>query len=190
MADFFFESQWKPCYCSSHKEAITSCDGNKVLVSQNNVLSLSTKLQLEEVSDTLYTRPSYLSEISKVMPFVIGSTATTAKTTVGSTFTVHSTIVEMLQDKINGGQNPRWSDCDCKPCTRWSSSPKQSLYVRSEGLTGSFHCASFLILVHQLLTLYFSFLFYFQILHFQLRKKFDISLSIVFFFSLPLSQTF
>ncbi|KAL0542386.1 hypothetical protein IC582_022492 [Cucumis melo] len=133
MADFFFESQWKPCYCSSHKEAITSCDGNKVLVSQNNVLSLSTKLQLEEVSDTLYTRPSYLSEISKVMPFVIGS-PTTAKTTVGSTFTVHSTIVEMLQDKINGGQNPRWSDCDCKSCTRWSSSPKQSLYVRSEGV--------------------------------------------------------
>lgn len=142
MADFFFESQWKPCYCSSHKEAITSSDGNKVLVSQNNALSLSTKLQLEEVSDTLYTRPSYLSEISKVMPFVVGSTMTAKTTTaVGSTFTVHSTIVEMLQDKINGGQNPRWSDCDCKPCTRWSSSPKQSLFVRSEGLKGNFDCA-------------------------------------------------
>lgn len=146
VADFFYESEWKPCYCSSQKEAIiTSGDCNKILVS-DKALSLSTKLiQLEEVSDTLYARPSLLSELSKVTvnelrrlkvkPFVLGSIP---KPAVGSTFTVNSNIVEMLQDKINGGQNPRWSDCDCKVCTSWSSSSKQSLFVCSQSPKGNF----------------------------------------------------
>ncbi|KAG7035517.1 putative lysophospholipase BODYGUARD 3, partial [Cucurbita argyrosperma subsp. argyrosperma] len=140
VADFFYESEWKPCYCSSHdQEAISSGDGNKILVSEKG-LSLSTKLKLEEVSDTLYTRPSLLSDLSKVTvnelrrlkvkPFVVGSTANAA---VRSTFTVNSTIVEMLQEKINGGQSPRWSECNCKLCSCWSSSTKQSLFVRSQG---------------------------------------------------------
>ena len=144
VADFFYESEWKPCYCSSHdQEAISSGDGNKILVSEKG-LSLSTKLKLEEVSDTLYTRPSLLSDLSKVTvnelrrlkvkPFLIGSTANAA---VRSTFTVNSTIVDMLQEKINGGQSPRWSECNCKLCSCWSSSSKQSLFVRSQGPKGN-----------------------------------------------------
>ncbi|XP_023521396.1 probable lysophospholipase BODYGUARD 3 [Cucurbita pepo subsp. pepo] len=139
VADFLFESEWKACYCCSHKEAISSSDGNKILVSEK-ALSLSTKLQLEEVSDTLYTRPSLLTELSKVAvaelrrlkvkPFVVGSAG---KAAVGSTFAVNSTVVEMLKEKINVGQNPRWSECDCKRCTSCCSSSKQSLFVRSQG---------------------------------------------------------
>ncbi|KAL2523281.1 AB hydrolase-1 domain-containing protein [Forsythia ovata] len=65
--DYLIEAESKPCYCSSAKEAITS--SGKILVSEHGeskILRLtSTKLQLEEISDTLYTRPSLLSEVSK-----------------------------------------------------------------------------------------------------------------------------
>lgn len=138
VADFFFEAEWKPCYCSSSKEAITN--SGKILVSEqgeSKIVSLSsTKLQLEEISDTLYTRPSLLSEVSKLT-----MRETTKKgSTVRSTFTVNSTIVEMLQGKI-GGQLchpiPRWSDCDCKSCTSWTSSCKETLFVRADGPKGN-----------------------------------------------------
>ncbi|KAH0975130.1 hypothetical protein GBA52_017029 [Prunus armeniaca] len=132
VADFFIEAEWKPCYCSSSKEAITS--SGKILVSEQGeskiVCLSSTKLQLEEISDTLYTRPSLLSEVSKL------TMKETKKGTVRSTFTVNSTIVEMLQGKIGGQQChpiPRWSDCDCKFCTSWTSNSKETLYVRTEG---------------------------------------------------------
>ncbi|KAJ4711799.1 Alpha/beta hydrolase-1 [Melia azedarach] len=68
VADFFIEADWKPCYCSSAKEAITS--SGKILVSEQGkskiVCLSSSKLQLEEISDTLYTRPSIVSEVSKL----------------------------------------------------------------------------------------------------------------------------
>lgn len=135
VADFFIEAEWKPCYCSSSKEAITS--SGKILVSEQGeskiVCLSSTKLQLEEISDTLYTRPSLLSEVSKL------TMKETKKGTVRSTFTVNSTIVEMLQGKIGGQQChpiPRWSDCDCKFCTSWTSNSKETLYVRTEGPKG------------------------------------------------------
>lgn len=143
VADFFFEAEWKPCYCSSSKEAITN--SGKILVSEQGeskiVCLSSTKLQLEEISDTLYTRPSLLSEVSKLT-----MRETTKKgSTVRSTFTVNSTIVEMLQGKI-GGQLchpiPRWSDCDCKFCTSWTSSCKETLFVRADGPKGNEHCYS------------------------------------------------
>lgn len=143
VADFCFESEWKPCYCSSPKEEAISSRGNKILVSDKGLCS-SARLQLEEVSDTLYTRPSLVAELSKVTaaelrrlkvkPFL----PPPPKPAVGSTFTVNSTIVEMLQDKINGRQYPiaRWSDCDCKLCTCWCSS-KKSLFVRAQGPKGN-----------------------------------------------------
>ncbi|TQD98957.1 hypothetical protein C1H46_015427 [Malus baccata] len=132
VADFFIEAEWKPCYCSSSKESITG--SGKILVSEQGeskiVCLSSTKLQLEEISDTLYTRPSLLSEVSKLSMKVI------KKGTVRSTFTVNSTIVEMLQGKI-GGQHlhpiPRWSDCDCKFCTSWTSNCKETLFVKTDG---------------------------------------------------------
>ncbi|XP_068306423.1 probable lysophospholipase BODYGUARD 3 [Pyrus communis] len=132
VADFFIEAEWKPCYCSSSKEAITG--SGKILVSEQGeskiVCLSSTKLQLEEISDTLYTRPSLLSEVSKL------SMKEIKKGTARSTFSVNSTIVEMLQGKI-GGQHlhpiPRWSDCDCKFCTSWTSNCKETLFVKTDG---------------------------------------------------------
>ncbi|OIT26760.1 PREDICTED: probable lysophospholipase BODYGUARD 3 [Nicotiana attenuata] len=150
--DFIIEAEWKPCYCSSTKEAITS--SGTILVSEQGeskivCLTSSSKLHLEEISDTLYTRPSLVSEVSKSTvnelkrrkldnAAVIQQSCERLKNgSVRSTFTVNSTIVEMLQGKIGGQKshdlNPRWSDCDCKTCNSWSSSSKDSLFVRVDG---------------------------------------------------------
>lgn len=148
LADFFVEAEWKPCYCSSGKEAIT-CSG-KILVSEQGepkiVCLSSSKLQLEEISDTLYKRPSLVSEVSnltvtelrrlKVDKPIVKSCEKVNKGTLRSTFTVNSTIVEMLQGRIGRHRlHPiaRWSDCNCKFCTSWTSSSKETLYVRAEG---------------------------------------------------------
>lgn len=153
VADSFIEAEWKPCYCSSPKEAITS--SGKILVSErgeSRIVSLSsTKLELEEISDTLYARPSLVSELSKVTinelkrikvdGKVVQSCKKIKKSTVrsSSTCSVNSTIVEMLQEKI-GGQKllpiPRWSDCDCNFCTSWSTYGKRTLFVKAEGAKG------------------------------------------------------
>ena len=149
--DLLIEAEWKPCYCSSTKEAITS--SGKILVSEqggeSKIVSLSsTKLLLEDISDTLYSRPSLVSEVSRltlnelkrlkledpILQSKRGSTCSAA-------FTVNTTIVEMLQGKIERQEvHPvtRWSDCDCKFCTSWiSSSPsttsKSTLFVKSQG---------------------------------------------------------
>lgn len=154
LADFFIEAEWKPCYCSSAKEAITS--SGKILVSEQGeskiVCLSSTKLQLEEISDTLYVRPSLVSEVSKstvkelkrlkLESSMIQSCEKIKKGTVRSTFTINSTIVEMLQGRIGGQQShpiPRWSDCDCKTCTSWTSSTKETLFVRTDGAKGNDH---------------------------------------------------
>ncbi|XP_059662141.1 probable lysophospholipase BODYGUARD 3 [Cornus florida] len=146
--DFFIEAEWKPCYCSSAKEAITS--SGQILVSERGeskiVCLSSSKLQLEEISDTLYTRPSLVSDVSKstvselrrlkMEKTMIHSCEKVKKGSVRSTFTINSTIVEILQGKMGGQQSqpiPRWSDCDCKTCTSWTSSCKETLFVRAEG---------------------------------------------------------
>ncbi|KAJ9173787.1 hypothetical protein P3X46_016891 [Hevea brasiliensis] len=146
IADFLIEAEWKPCYCTSAKEAITSC--GKILVSEQGeskvVCLSSSKLELEEISDTLYARPSLLSEVSKltvnelerIKKNLLRTCEKTKKGTVRSTFTINSTIVEMLQGKIEGQQThpiPRWSDCDCKHCTSWTTSSQETLFVKAEG---------------------------------------------------------
>ncbi|KAJ9555693.1 hypothetical protein OSB04_010307, partial [Centaurea solstitialis] len=154
--DFFIEAEWKPCYCSSPKQAITEKSG-KILVSEKGeskkiVCLTSSKLQLEEISDTLYSRPSLVAEVSKttVKEFkrrkvndtttvVSSSTMTTTsvnKSTIRSSFTVNNTIVEMLQEKIGAHKShpiPRWSDCDCETCNSWSNSCKDALFVHTDG---------------------------------------------------------
>ncbi|XP_043716183.1 probable lysophospholipase BODYGUARD 3 isoform X2 [Telopea speciosissima] len=152
LTDLLIEAEWKPCYCSSAKEAITS--SGKILVSEQGeskiVCLSSSKLQWEDLSDTLYSRPSLVSDLSKstvkeLKRLKIEAT-TTIRTrersnkngTLRSTFTINSTIVEMLQGKIGGQRShpiPRWSDCDCITCTSWSSSSscKETLFVRAEG---------------------------------------------------------
>ncbi|GMH26662.1 hypothetical protein Nepgr_028505 [Nepenthes gracilis] len=151
VADFFIEAEWKPCYCSLASEAITS--SGKIIVSEQGEskivrLTSSSKLQLEDVSDTLYRRPSLVSEVSrstvnelrrlKLEAAVSRSSfekMMNKKGTVQSSFTVDSNIAEMLQGKIGGQQShpiPRWSDCDCKTCTSWTSS-EETLFVQLDG---------------------------------------------------------
>ncbi|KAM7259102.1 hypothetical protein ACFE04_014843 [Oxalis oulophora] len=157
VADFFIEAEWKPCYCSSTKEAITA--SGKILVSEKGESKIvclnSSKLQLEEISDTLYVRPSFVSEVSrftvdelkKLKVEGIISTNNNNNNNVGmikkgrgtsskTTYTINSAIVEMLRDKIRGTKShlsptPRWSDCDCKFCNSWTSSCKDTLFVKT-----------------------------------------------------------
>ncbi|XP_075484728.1 putative lysophospholipase BODYGUARD 3 [Primulina tabacum] len=137
MADFFMEAEFKPCYCWSAKEAITSYNG-KILVSEqreSRTLHLTwNKLQLEEISDTLYTRPSLMSDISKSSIIHSSKKLNTRAGAVRSTYTVNSTSVRMLQERVTGPKQtfpiPRWSDCDCKTCTSWMTSCKNTLYVK------------------------------------------------------------
>ncbi|XP_031494065.1 probable lysophospholipase BODYGUARD 1 [Nymphaea colorata] len=154
VVDFFVENEWTPCYCSSGSDAIIS-SGN-IMVSEQGRMKIvcisADKLQLEDISDTLYSRPSIFSEIS-------GWTAARVRQIKGmeeagrsnkapsrdrrrngmlrSRYRINSTIVEMLQGKIGRQMDrllPRWSDCYCSKCTSWVTSPKQSLYVRANGL--------------------------------------------------------
>lgn len=143
--DMLVESEWRPCYCSSSaaKEAIT-CSG-KILVSEqggeSKIVSLSsTKLHLEDISDTLYSRPSLVSEVSRLTMNELkrfkleDPVLHQSKRSRCSSFTVNTTIVEMLQGKI-GKQDVqhRWSDCDCKECISWNDpSSKSILYVKSQ----------------------------------------------------------
>ncbi|KAL7597453.1 probable lysophospholipase BODYGUARD 1 [Lactuca sativa] len=144
--DFFMEDEWKPCYCSSPKETIIN-SGN-ILVSEKGevekiVCLTSTKLHLEEISDTLYSRPSLAVEVSKTTvkrrKVVVTSVSKTKNVQSHSPpFMVNNTIVEMLQEKIGRRHKPhrvpRWSDCDCDTCNSWShSSCKDTLFVHIGG---------------------------------------------------------
>ncbi|KAJ4953959.1 hypothetical protein NE237_030791 [Protea cynaroides] len=152
--DLLIEGEWKPCYCSSTNEAITN-SGN-ILVSEqgeSKILCLSSsKLQWEDISDTLYSRPSLVSDLSKFTvkelkrlkveaPTTIQTRERIRNGTVRSTFTINSTIVEMLQCKIERQRLhsiTRWSDCDCMTCassTSSSSFKETTLFVRAEGPT-------------------------------------------------------
>ncbi|WCJ26644.1 alpha/beta-Hydrolases superfamily protein [Euphorbia peplus] len=146
IADFFIEAEWKPCYCTSAKEAITS--SGKILVSEQGeskiVCLSSSKLELEEISDTLYSRTSLVSEISNLTVKELKKIKVDDKimkkgSCVGSKFSVNSTIVEMLQEKIGGQRSfpvPRWSDCDCQLCNSWATSSKDTLFVKAQGPKG------------------------------------------------------
>ncbi|XP_073052109.1 probable lysophospholipase BODYGUARD 3 isoform X1 [Primulina eburnea] len=136
VADFLIESECKPCYCSSSKEVITR--SGKILVSEqgeSKIVRLTcSKLQLEEISDTLYTRPSLVSEVSKSTVTRNPSRKTRRRVgTVRPTYTVNSTIIEMLQAQQTFPV-PRWSDCNCKTCTSWTSSTAETLFVKADGV--------------------------------------------------------
>ncbi|KAM7531482.1 hypothetical protein LguiB_034892 [Lonicera macranthoides] len=146
IADFLIENELKPCYCSSAKQALAR--SGKILVTEkgeySKVVTLdigSSKLQLEEVSDTLYTRCSMASDVSK---FAVGEikrlkmekfSGEKKKGGGGSTLRFDSTIVKMVQGKkANNNYVVRWSDCDCSTCNSWSSSScKDKLFVKAEG---------------------------------------------------------
>ncbi|KAL1222549.1 putative lysophospholipase BODYGUARD 3 [Cardamine amara subsp. amara] len=167
-ADYLFEAEWKPCYCLSAKEPITTTRG-KILLSHNNgeskILTLSplqelggrSKIELEDVSETLYIRPSLLSDFSSLSVTEINKRfvkVTRSETKCSdhhektknqkrrsitkSSLTVNFTVVEMLRGKIRP-QNlshdvSRWSDCDCGFCTSWASTSNKdhSLFVKTQ----------------------------------------------------------
>ncbi|CAD5328890.1 unnamed protein product [Arabidopsis thaliana] len=156
-ADYLFEAEWKPCYCLSDKEPITTTRG-KILLSHNNgeskILTLSplqelggrSKIELEDISETLYTRPSLISDISTISVNELnkrfvkvtrsesecsGHNEKTKnkrrRSLTKSSLTVNFTVVEMLRGKIRP-QNlnhdiSRWSDCD------WVTAKEDVLFI-------------------------------------------------------------
>ncbi|CAN8274084.1 unnamed protein product [Cochlearia groenlandica] len=150
-ADYIFESEWKPCYCLSHKEPIMATQG-KILLSHNNgeskILTLSpiqelsgrSKIELEDISETLYTRPSLISDISKlsVNHHHDKTNKTKKRRLTKANLTVNFTVVEMLRGKIRqqslSQDVSRWSDCDCGFCTSWTctSDKDYSLFVKTQ----------------------------------------------------------
>ncbi|RWW62005.1 hypothetical protein BHE74_00030889 [Ensete ventricosum] len=146
LIDYAMEAEWKPCYCSSSNNMITSSDSFMVSVNRGpKVVRLcSTKLQLEDVSGTLYSRLSRVSEFSrKAAVAVAASTSMSVRSPATTSFAVSSNIMEMLKGKIERRRPqpiPLWSDCDCKICNSWSRPPSgtSQLYVHVEGPAGTF----------------------------------------------------
>ncbi|KAK3156988.1 hypothetical protein QOZ80_2AG0114720 [Eleusine coracana subsp. coracana] len=120
VADYLVEGAWRPCYCSRSSSA-----SGKIVVSErggSKVVSMlsATRLHLEDISDTLYTRPSVLASSSSSSS---SSSSLSAQPPQVGRVTVHSAIVQMLRGKIgvdDGKQrpypSPRWSDCHCANC--------------------------------------------------------------------------
>jgi pimeloyl-ACP methyl ester carboxylesterase len=84
----------------------------------------SAKIQLEDVSDTLYVRPSLLAD------------ATKKAGPAPPALTVSPAIAEMIRGKIDRPprpspprQAPCWSDCDCKVCHAWSAAPRSATHL-------------------------------------------------------------
>jgi len=135
VADYVAEGAWRPCYCSRSSAAAGAT--GKIVVSErggSKVVSMlsSTKLHLEDISDTLYARPSVLACAAASAS---GSSGASPRRPAG--VAVHSTIVQMLRGKIGvgGGKHrpypsPRWSDCHCANC---NPADTGRLFVHVEG---------------------------------------------------------
>ncbi|XP_074583019.1 putative lysophospholipase BODYGUARD 3 [Curcuma longa] len=154
LIDYFIEAEWKPCYCcSSYAGSMVGGGrggGSSFFLSVNRgpkvVRLCSAKLQLEDVSDTLYSRPSRVSEFSrKAAVAVAANTSMSVKSPAppAASFAVSANVIEMLRGKIDGRRHrrpqpiPLWSDCDCKVCNSWSRSSsaggESRLYVHADG---------------------------------------------------------
>lgn len=168
LIDYAFESEWKPCYCYSssqeHADSSSSRSGRILVNSAEGKTKIAvshflTRVQMEDISDTLYARMPVFREIVMSTTFYLrklripktimyeateaaairfkqsARLRTTTTTTLKSTFHVNSTIVEGLHG--HKGQradvSPRWSDCDCATCASWHSSCKETLYVKIQG---------------------------------------------------------
>ncbi|XP_066380142.1 probable lysophospholipase BODYGUARD 3 [Miscanthus floridulus] len=126
VADYVVEGAWRPCYCSSRSASSpASAATGKIVVSErggSKVVSMlsATRLHLEDISDTLYTRPSVLACAA-----ASSASASSSQRRAAPGVTVHSAIVQMLRGKVGGGvgdgkhrpyPSPRWSDCHCANC--------------------------------------------------------------------------
>ncbi|XP_059643753.1 probable lysophospholipase BODYGUARD 1 [Cornus florida] len=144
VVDFLVEAEWKPCYCStSAQQTMSSGSGGSINAASKIVrlTSSACRLQLEEISDTLYTRPTTLQRLKLIINNKPPASSTTI---IQSNFNNcdkvkkgRVTINSMLRPKIGRHQLlnpiPRWSDCDCKTCHSWASSCKQALFVLAQG---------------------------------------------------------
>ncbi|KAF8662176.1 hypothetical protein HU200_056373 [Digitaria exilis] len=132
LIDYAVEAEWKACYCTAATSATSAAPPRIGLVTSPAVTgppkvvrlsASSTKLQLEDVSDTLFVRPSLLADATKKG----AGTAAPALTVVSPA------IAELIRGKMDRPprQAPCWSDCDCKVCHSWStrSSTSSHLYV-------------------------------------------------------------
>ncbi|TVU12798.1 hypothetical protein EJB05_46458, partial [Eragrostis curvula] len=138
LVDYAVEAEWKACYCTAAARdgggeakgilAASADPGPKVV----RLSSSSAKMQLEDVSDTLYVRPSLLAD------------ATKKSGPAAPSLTVSPAIAEMIRGKMDQRAAaprqhkhkhrqapPCWSDCDCKVCHAWSAAPSSAshLYV-------------------------------------------------------------
>lgn len=111
LLDYAIESECKPCYCFS-----------------NSNDTAASKIQLEDISDTLHSRRSFVSQFTRK--------------TNAAFFTVVPPFLDMFQSWTKGKRlQPvcRWSDCDCMTCNSWSScssTARGSLFVHVEGSEG------------------------------------------------------
>ena len=137
LVDYAVDAEWKSCYCAAaagsgvQVATAAAAPGPKVvrLSSSSASPASSAKLQLEDVSDTLYVRPSLLADATRTGNVAIHAAA-------APTLTVSPAIAELIRGKMDRPprpprQAPCWSDCDCKLCHSWSGTPASSshLYV-------------------------------------------------------------
>ncbi|CAL5050643.1 unnamed protein product [Urochloa decumbens] len=145
LVDYAVEAEWKPCYCTAASgageprilvppSAAAAVPGPKVvrLSSASSAANSKPRMQLEDVSDTLYVRPSLLADATRK-----GGAAGPA----APALTVTPAIAEMIRGKLDRPPRtpprhhhhpapPCWSDCDCKVCHSWSGGGGAShLYV-------------------------------------------------------------
>ncbi|XP_020585191.1 LOW QUALITY PROTEIN: probable lysophospholipase BODYGUARD 3 [Phalaenopsis equestris] len=141
LADYAFESKWKPCYCSSSARDMIASTGN-ILISESGKSKIfflsSTKLYLEEISDTLYARPPLLFDLSRSTITDLRSLGFFRKRVGGrstTALTINSAIVEMLQGKIGGKETqpvPRWAPARCSGWCFGSASARLLLHVHAQ----------------------------------------------------------
>jgi len=142
VADYVAEGAWRPCYCSSSADA--AAPGGKIVVCErggSKVVSMlsSTKLHLEDISDTLYTRPSVLaSAAASASPPSSSYSRPCGSVRASTVTTAHSAIVQILRSKAGIRDDaehkpypsPRWSDCHCANC---NPADADRLFVHVDG---------------------------------------------------------
>ncbi|PUZ62359.1 hypothetical protein GQ55_4G350900 [Panicum hallii var. hallii] len=127
LVDYAVEAEWKACYCAAAARG-DGAAGPRVLAPPGpkvvRLSASSAKMQLEDVSDTLYVRPSLLAD------------ATKKAGPAPPALTVSPAIAEMIRGKIDRPprpspprQAPCWSDCDCKVCHAWSAAPRSATHL-------------------------------------------------------------
>ncbi|KAG2603988.1 probable lysophospholipase BODYGUARD 3 [Panicum virgatum] len=146
LVDYAVEAEWKACYCTA-AAARGDAGGPRILAPPGpkvvRLSASSSKMQLEDVSDTLYVRPSLMAD------------ATKKAGPAPPALTVSPAIAEMIRGKIDRPPRPPppapcWSDCDCKVCHAWSAAPRSAslLYVHVQAPPPPAEAAEDVVFIH------------------------------------------